>query len=53
MAKTAWVDVMPAAEARYSEHADITKKKPDYMHRWNTADAEQRAEPTLPAGDGI
>jgi hypothetical protein len=54
MDKTAWVNVTPAAEAWYREHAaDIREKKLDYMRRWNTADAEQRAELTLPAADGI
>jgi hypothetical protein len=48
------VNVPPAAEAWYREHAaDIREKKLDYMRRWNTADAEQRAELTLPAADGI
>jgi hypothetical protein len=54
MAKTVWANVTPAAEAWYREHAaDIHEKKLDYMRRWNTADAEQRAELTLPASDGI
>lgn len=54
MDKTAWVSVTPAAEAWYREHAaDIREKKLDYMRRWNTADAEQRAELTLPAADGM
>jgi hypothetical protein len=54
MNKTAWVDVTPAAEQWYQQHAaDITAKKLDYMRRWNTADAQQRAELTLPATDGI
>lgn len=53
MNKTAWVNVTPAAEQWYHEHAaDIRAKKLDYMRRWNTADAEQRAELTLPASDG-
>jgi hypothetical protein len=54
MAKTDWVMVTPAAEQWYREHeADIRAKKFDYMRRWNTADAQQRAELTLPADDGI
>ncbi|MEI7037825.1 hypothetical protein [Fulvimonas yonginensis] len=54
MAKTDWVTVTPAAEQWYSEHeADIRAKKLDYLRRWNTADAQQRAELTLPADDGI
>ena len=54
MAKTDWVTVSPAAEQWYRDHAaDIQAKKADYMRRWNTADAQQRAELTLPADDGI
>lgn len=54
MAKTDWVTVTPAAEQWYQEHAaDIRAKKVDYLHRWDTADAQQRAELTLPADDGI
>jgi hypothetical protein len=54
MAKTSWVDLTPQAEQWYSEHAaDIQAKKLDYMGRWNTADAQQRAELTMPASDGI
>jgi len=54
MGKTDWVSVTPAAEQWYQQHeADIRAKKLDYMRRWNTADAQQRAELTLPADDGI
>lgn len=54
MAETDWVKLTPAAEQWYREHAsDIKAKKDDYMRRWNTADAQQRAELTLPADDGI
>lgn len=54
MAKTDWVTVTPAAQQWYQEHAgDIKAKKYDYMRRWNSADAQQRAELTLPADDGI
>ncbi|HET6806528.1 MAG TPA: hypothetical protein VFH59_13925 [Frateuria sp.] len=54
MADTTWVTVSPAAEQWYREHeADIQAKKADYMRRWNTADAQQHAELTLPAEDGI
>jgi hypothetical protein len=54
MAKTAWVDVTPQAEQWYREHAaDIESKKLDYMSRWNTADAQQRAQLTMPASDGM
>jgi hypothetical protein len=54
MAKTDWVTVTPAAEQWYQQHAsDIRAKKIDYMRRWDTADAQQRAELTLPADDGI
>lgn len=54
MAKTDWVSVTPAAQQWYQQHeADIRAKKLDYMQRWNTADAQQRAELTLPADDGI
>jgi hypothetical protein len=43
-----------SSESWYREPAaDIREKKLDYMRRWNTADAEQRAELTLPASDGI
>ena len=54
MAKTSWVDLTPRAEQWYSGHAaDIQAKKLDYMGRWNSADAQQRAELTMPASDGI
>lgn len=54
MEKTAWVDVTPQAEQWYREHAaDIRSKKLDYLRRWNTADAQQRAELTMPASDGM
>lgn len=54
MKKTTWVTVTPAAEQWYREHeADIKEKKADYMRKWNKADAQQRAELTLPADDGI
>lgn len=54
MAATDWVTVTPAAEDWYRTHAaDIRAKKLDYLRRWNTADAQQRAELTLPADDGI
>lgn len=54
MDKTAWVDVTPQAERWYREHAaDLQSKKVEYMRRWDTADARQRAELTMPASDGI
>lgn len=53
MKETAWVDVTPQAEQWYSDHAaDIQGKKLDYMRKWDTADAQQKEELTLPAADG-
>ncbi|MGN6739133.1 hypothetical protein [Dyella sp.] len=54
MAQTDWVTVTPAAQQWYREHAgDIRAKKFDYLRKWDKADAQQRAELTLPADDGI
>lgn len=54
MEKTSWVDVTPQAEQWSREHAAASQsKKIDYMRRWNTADAKQRAELTMPASDGM
>lgn len=54
MESTAWVRVTPEAEQWYREHAsDIRGKKLDYMRKWDSADAEQKAELTLNAADGV
>ena len=54
MSKTSWVSITPEAEQWYSEHAtDIHAKKMDYMQKWDKASAQQKAELTLNADDGM
>ena len=51
---TRWVEKSPAADAWYVSHeADIAAKQADYMQKWNEASAEQKAELTLHAKDGV
>jgi hypothetical protein len=54
MDETSWIDATPQAEQWYNQHAsDITEKRADYMKRWNSGDAQQHAELTLQAADGM
>lgn len=51
---TRWVETTAAAESWYQEHkADIAAKQADYMLKWNEASAEQKAELTVHAKDGV
>lgn len=52
--ETNFVETSPAAIAWYQAHAaDIATKRAKYMQKWDTASAEQKAELTLHADDGI
>lgn len=52
--ETNFVEKSGSANAWYSAHAaDVATKQADYMQRWNTASAEQKAELTLRPEDGI
>jgi hypothetical protein len=54
MAKTAWIQSTPAAEAWYRKNeADLRSKKLDYMRKWDAADMHQKDELTIPASDGV
>jgi hypothetical protein len=54
MDETSWVEVTPQAEQWYAKHAaEIDRQKVYYMKRWNSGDAQQHAELTLPASDGL
>ncbi|WP_216844781.1 hypothetical protein [Rhodanobacter sp. L36] len=54
MGSTDWITITPAAQQWYQTNAaDITARKLDYMHKWDNAEARQKAELTLPADDGI
>lgn len=51
---TRWVQTTPSADAWYQSHkADITAKQADYTQKWNEASAEQKAELTIHAEDGV
>lgn len=51
---TRWVEKSASADAWYTSHeADIAEKQADYMQKWNEASAEQKAELTLHAKDGV
>lgn len=53
-AETQFVDKSPSADSWYQVHsADISAKEAEYMTKWNAASAEQKAELTLHAEDGI
>jgi hypothetical protein len=48
------VDKTPAADAWYESHKrDIESKRVDYMKKWDKMDAENKAELTLHASDGV
>lgn len=52
--ETSFVQTSPAALAWYQAHAaDIAAKQAKYTQKWDAASAEQKAELTLHADDGI
>lgn len=51
---SALVDKTPEADAWYESHKrDIESKRVDYMKKWDRMDAENKAELTLHASDGV
>ncbi|GAB3027652.1 hypothetical protein GCM10027285_07250 [Oleiagrimonas citrea] len=52
--ETSFVVKTPAADQWYAEHkASVNAKQAEYMQKWNRASAQQKAELTLHAADGI
>ncbi|KGI76615.1 hypothetical protein LF63_0114965 [Oleiagrimonas soli] len=52
--ETSFVIKTPAADQWYTAHeADVNAKQAKYMQKWNRASAEQKAELTLHAADGL
>lgn len=51
---TSFVEKAPSADAWYQAHAaDIAAKQSEYMQKWDAASAQQKAELTLHAEDGM